>query len=165
MKTTKSSIETLKKPELTGFDLSEWPYNCVCDHLVLVLDVCISSLPLRPKDHSRVFENSRIIKIDYTTADTVYIQRDNGIEAQIRLECPKLIIIDNTKTYEPSTYNEKSHESAQTSSMVKFSQSVPSAYSYNAALITDYLQKKRPNEEISDSATKKKKLRGTLLDI
>ncbi|KAF0991088.1 hypothetical protein HZS_7715, partial [Henneguya salminicola] len=156
----------------------------------------ISRLPLRETDGARLFENQWARKLNYTVQKTVYIKRQKGIEAQIRLECQKCRLplfyrhsTDNNVTFiiEGSLVSNRSQSSllkvfvsfisksttraVQTQQKqalqpagTKNSKEAPSSYSYNAAIISNYLQKRKNNENESDSNTRKKRAKGTLLD-
>ncbi len=56
----------------------------------MILDVTIDKLPLRPKDGARVCDPGRNAhKITADKGETVFIQRQEGIEKQHRLKCKK----------------------------------------------------------------------------
>ncbi|KAF1742144.1 hypothetical protein MXB_3022 [Myxobolus squamalis] len=190
MITPKSSdiIEILRKQELGETDSLDWIYNCICGVEVLIIDKSISSLALRERDNARIFKNTQAKKVKYAISNTVYIKRETGVEPQIRLECPKCHLplfyrheqnpditfiindslvstrIENVRPKIVSVVSKAVPKSLPTSVVAKPNNEGPSSYSYNAAIINNYLQKRKIPEDNSECSNRKKKIKGTLLD-
>lgn len=164
------------------------PYNWFPSTQIMI-DRSISTLPLRQRDHSRVFEDNKARKIDYVESETIYILREGGVEPQIRLECTKcrlplfyrndqkhgvtFIIEGSLVSTRPENSQTKAplqrpvrppSKSTTVTPSNKPTDNVPSSYSYNAAIINDYLQKRKHGEDDQDANSRKKRPRGTLLD-
>lgn len=66
-------------------------YHCLCGELCLIMDEFLEKLPFRKLDKSRVIDTSKHVlklKLDDSQEDeVVYLQREHGIEKQLRKRC------------------------------------------------------------------------------
>ena len=66
-------------------------YHCLCGELCLIMDEFLEKLPFRKLDKSRVIDSSKHVlklKLDDPQEDeVVYLQREHGIERQLRKRC------------------------------------------------------------------------------